>query len=161
MYAELGNLISQTHGVGLPVVVWAYTRGSGVPKGMETTADVCAYAVHIAAQLGADIIKCKPPATKGISLKANEKAYAGAGEWPFIQRVQHIIRSAFDGRVITIFFGGEKKDNEDDVLKKIRELAEGGGFGSTMGRNLFRREWAHTLDLANKIQEVYLAFANG
>jgi len=43
------------------VVVWSYPRGSGISKEGETGIDVVAYAAQIAAQLGADVIKVKPP----------------------------------------------------------------------------------------------------
>ena len=42
-------------------MVWAYPRGVGLSKDGETAVDVVAYAAQIAAQLGAHIIKVKPP----------------------------------------------------------------------------------------------------
>ena len=46
---------------GLAVVVWSYPRGSGISKEGETAIDVVAYAAQIAAQLGAHVVKVKPP----------------------------------------------------------------------------------------------------
>ena len=43
------------------MVVWSYPRGTGLSKEGETAIDIVAYAAHIAAQLGAHIIKVKPP----------------------------------------------------------------------------------------------------
>jgi class I fructose-bisphosphate aldolase len=45
------------------VVIWSYPRGSGLSKEGEAAIDVCGYAAHIAAQLGAHIIKVKLPST--------------------------------------------------------------------------------------------------
>jgi fructose-bisphosphate aldolase, class I len=56
-----GRLSLEAKSVGLPVVIWSYPRGSSISKEGETAVDVIAYAVQIAAQLGADIIKVKPP----------------------------------------------------------------------------------------------------
>ena len=41
--------------------MWSYPRGAGLSKEGETAIDVVAYAAQIAAQLGAHIIKVKPP----------------------------------------------------------------------------------------------------
>ena len=39
--------------VGLAVVMWSYPRGGKLDKAGETVLDVCAYAAHMAALLGA------------------------------------------------------------------------------------------------------------
>ena len=73
----------------------------------------CAYAAQIAAQLGAHIIKVKPP-TAHIEQDAAKKVYEKQ-EIPIgtlAERVRHVVQSAFDGRRIVIFSGGEAKDNE-------------------------------------------------
>ena len=42
-------------------MVWSYPRGSSLSKEGETALDVAAYAAHIAAELGAHVIKVKLP----------------------------------------------------------------------------------------------------
>src|SRR6185295_13336271 len=61
MYQDLRELTLEAKRKGLAVVVWSYPRGGGVSKAGETAIDVCAYAATIAAQLGAHIVKVKPP----------------------------------------------------------------------------------------------------
>src|ERR1700736_3193584 len=61
MYEELRELVLEAKEVGLPTVVWSYPRGGGVSKDGETAVDVVAYAAQLAAQLGAHVIKVKPP----------------------------------------------------------------------------------------------------
>src|SRR5919108_662607 len=61
MYSELRALAEEAKSYGLAVVVWSYPRGSGLSKEGETALDVTAYAAHIAAQLGAHVIKVKLP----------------------------------------------------------------------------------------------------
>src|SRR5512147_2552353 len=61
MYEVLAELTREAKACGLAVVVWSYPRGSGLSKEGETAIDVTAYAAQIAAQLGAHIIKVKPP----------------------------------------------------------------------------------------------------
>ena len=45
----------------MAVVIWSYPRGGNLSKDGETAIDVTAYAAHMAALLGAHIIKVKPP----------------------------------------------------------------------------------------------------
>jgi class I fructose-bisphosphate aldolase len=60
-YESLRQLTEEAKANGLVVVVWSYPRGEGVSKDGETAVDVAAYAAQIACQLGAHIVKVKPP----------------------------------------------------------------------------------------------------
>src|SRR4051794_26250808 len=60
-YENLRELILEAKDAGMPSVVWAYPRGAGLSKEGETAVDVAAYAAHISAELGAHVIKIKPP----------------------------------------------------------------------------------------------------
>ena len=71
---QIRELAEEAKRKGLAVVVWSYPRGSGISKEGETAIDVCAYAAQIAAQLGAHIIKVKPP-TAHIEQDAAKKVY--------------------------------------------------------------------------------------
>src|SRR5437763_2360682 len=71
---ELRELAEEAKSAGLAVVVWSYPRGPHLDKAGETALDICAYAAHMAALLGANIIKVKPP-TAHISLEAAKKTY--------------------------------------------------------------------------------------
>src|SRR3546814_5733401 len=56
---ELRELILEAKSVGLAAVVWSYPRGGSLSKDGETAMDVSAYAAHMAAMMGAHIIKVK------------------------------------------------------------------------------------------------------
>ena len=71
---ELRELAEEAKAAGLAVVVWSYPRGPALDKAGETAVDICAYAAHMAALLGAHIIKVKPP-TALVSLEAAKKIY--------------------------------------------------------------------------------------
>jgi class I fructose-bisphosphate aldolase len=155
MYAQIRALAEEAKRKGLAVVVWSYPRGSGISKKGETAVDVVAYAAQIAAQLGAHLIKVKPP-TDHIEQDAARKVYesekipvATLGD-----RVRHVVQSAFNGRRIVIFSGGEAK-GRDEVLNEIRAIAEGGGFGSIVGRNSFQRAKADGVALLHDIMDIY------
>ena len=155
MYAQIRALSEEAKRKGLAVVVWSYPRGSGISKKGETAIDVVAYAAQIAAQLGAHLIKVKPP-TEHIEQDAARKVYESekipVATLP--DRIRHVVQSAFNGRRIVIFSGGEAK-GRDDVLNEIRGIAEGGGFGSIVGRNSFQRAKADGVALLHDIMDIY------
>jgi class I fructose-bisphosphate aldolase len=155
-YEQLRELIREAKSVGLLAVVWAYPRGSGLTKKGETALDVVAYGAQIAAQLGAHLIKVKVPSAH-LELEAAKEVYE-AYQIPrdtIADRVRHVVQSAFDGRRIVIFSGGAKKDDEEAVLDEIRQIRDGGGFGSIIGRNVFQRERKDALRLLEQVVDIY------
>jgi class I fructose-bisphosphate aldolase len=72
--------------------------------------------------------------------------------------VRHVVQSAFNGRRIVIFSGGEAKGKEA-VLEEIRGIADGGGFGSIVGRNSFQRAKAEGIELLHEIMDIYAQHA--
>jgi class I fructose-bisphosphate aldolase len=154
-YESLRELILEAKAVGLPTVVWSYPRGAGLSKEGETAVDVAGYAAQIAAQLGAHIIKVKPP-KKHLEVKEAAAAFEKAGIpiETLSDRVKEVVRSAFNGRRIVIFSGGEAKGTEE-VLKEVSELAKGGASGSIMGRNAFQRPKAEAIKLLHDVMEIF------
>ncbi|WP_257303780.1 class I fructose-bisphosphate aldolase [Geothrix campi] len=154
-YEDLRELILEAKAVGLPTVLWAYPRGAGLSKEGETAVDVVAYAAHTAAQLGAHIIKVKPP--KNVIEQAEAKKVYEKYNIPTAtlkDRIAHVVQSAFNGRRIVIFSGGEAKGTEE-VLKEVAEIAAGGAFGSIMGRNAFQRPKAEALELLHAVMGIF------
>ena len=156
MYEKLQYLTQTAKEAGLAVVVWSYPRGSGITtKDGETSIDVVAYAAQIAAQLGAHIIKVKPP-TANIYQDEARKVYESEripiDTLP--NRIRHVIQSAFDGRRIVIFSGGPAKGKEA-ILQEIRDINAGGGFGSIIGRNSFQRPKTEAIELLQEIMKIY------
>src|SRR5499426_174856 len=125
MYQQCREMIAEAKDAGLASVVWSYPRGTDLSKEGETAVDVVAYAAQIAAQLGAHVIKVKPP-TQHIEQAEAKKAYEKAAVpiSTLTERVRHVVQSAFAGRRIVIFSGGEAK-GKDAVLAEIRGIAEG------------------------------------
>ncbi len=152
MYEQLRDAIREARRVGLPTVVWSYARGSMSKKG-ETAVDIIAYAAHIACQLGAHIVKVKPP-TELIEEDEARKHYEGIPHATLEERVRHVVQSSFDGRRIVIFSGGAAKGTEA-VLEEIRGIAAGGGYGSIVGRNAFQRPHDEAVRLLTDIMDIY------
>ncbi len=155
MYEEIRALIEEARAAGLPTVIWAYPRGSGLSKEGETAVDVVAYAAHIAAQLGAHMIKVKPP-TAHLEVDAAKKVYTERKVpiGTLAERVRHVVQSCFGGRRIVIFSGGEAKE-KSAILEEIRQINEGGGFGSIMGRNSFQRPKDEAIALLREVMAIY------
>lgn len=155
MYEALRDLIDEAREVGLPTVVWSYPRGSSLSKKGETAIDVVAYGAHIACQLGAHIVKVKP-ASDHLEQDAAKKVYEDRGIRikTVADRARHVVQSAFGGRRMVIFSGGEAK-KKDAVLDEVRGLAEGGGLGSIMGRNAFQRPRAEAIELLHEVMDIY------
>src|SRR5262249_835993 len=104
MYGQIRELTEEAKRKGLVVVVWSYPRGSGISKEGETAIDVVAYAAQIACQLGAHIVKVKPP-TAHIEQSAAKKVYEAEGikVATLADRVKHVVESSFGGRRVVIF----------------------------------------------------------
>jgi fructose-bisphosphate aldolase, class I len=156
MYDQLRTYAEEAKRNGLAVVVWSYPRGSSLSKDGETAIDVIGYAVQIAAQLGAHIIKVKLP-TAHIEQEAARKVY-DERHIPIAtqpDRVRHIVDCAFGGRRIVIFSGGAAIFEDDKLLDEIRSIQAGGGFGSIIGRNSFQRPKAEALHMLGAVMDIY------
>ncbi len=155
MMEEIAEMSREAKAYGLAVVIWSYPRGGNLTKNGETAMDICAYAAHMAALLGAHIIKVKPP-TDFLELEAAKKVYekekidisTGA------KRIAHVVQSCFAGKRIVVFSGGEAKDL-DGLYNEVRAIRDGGGNGSIIGRNTFQRPRAEALKMLEQIVSIY------
>ena len=155
MYEQIRELSAEARSVGLPTVMWSYPRGSGISKDGETALDVVAYGAQIACQLGAHIVKVKPP-TDRLEQKEARKVYDAEGIKldTLADRVRHVVDACFGGRRIVIFSGGAAKGDEA-VLEEVRGIAAGGAFGSIMGRNAFQRKKDDAVRLLGQVMEIF------
>jgi class I fructose-bisphosphate aldolase len=156
MYQQCREMIAECKASGLAAVVWSYPRGTSISKEGETAIDVIAYAAQIAAQLGAHVIKVKPP-TPHIEQAEAKKAYEKAAVpiSTLAERVRHVVQSAFNGRRIVIFSGGATKENDEAIFEECRAIRDGGGFGSIIGRNSFQRQKPRALEFLSTVMKIY------
>jgi class I fructose-bisphosphate aldolase len=157
MYQDLRELTLEAKRKGLVVVTWSYPRGAGLSKEGETAVDVAGYAAQIAAQLGAHIIKIKPP-TAHIEQPEAKKVFEkyGIPTRTLADRVRHCVQAAFNGKRLLIFSGGETRDSAG-LLADIKEMATGGAFGAIVGRNAFQRPRSEALELLQAVIDIYKA----
>jgi class I fructose-bisphosphate aldolase len=154
MVEEARELIAEAKSVGLAAVVWSYPRGGKLSKEGELALDVGAYAAHLAALIGAHIIKVKLP-TDHVEQADAKKAYEGFDASTQAKRVAHIMQAAFAGRRLVVFSGGAAK-GADAVTEDARAIRDGGGNGSIIGRNSFQRPREEALALLDRIIRIYL-----
>lgn len=155
MMEELRELTLEAKSKGVAVVVWSYPRGGMLTKAGETALDVCAYAAHHAALLGANIIKVKPP-TAELEQDEAKKVYEkyDIARSTMAERIAHVVQASFNGRRIVVFSGGNAKGTED-LMEEIREIRDGGANGSIIGRNTFQRPREEALALLDQIIKIY------
>ena len=154
-YEELRELSVEAKDYGLPTVLWSYPRGGVVSKDGELAVDIIAYGAHMAALLGAHVIKVKLP-TDYLENAEAKKVYQST-EIPIntlADRVRHVMQSTFNGRRIVVFSGGAAK-GEDAVFEDARAIRDGGGNGSIIGRNSFQRPREDALKLLDTLVKRY------
>src|SRR5271156_1534005 len=155
LYQQLREAAALAKENGLAVVVWSYPRGSSLSKAGETAMDVCGYAAHIAAELGAHIIKVKLPSAH-LEQEAARKVYEKE-KVPIAtltERVRNVVQCTFNGRRVVIF-SGVHTASDDAVYQEVYAIRDGGGFGSIIGRNSFQRKKEQALQFLDKIITIY------
>jgi class I fructose-bisphosphate aldolase len=157
MMEELRELTREAKAKGLAVIVWSYPRGGKVTD--ETAFDIVAYAAHMAALMGANVIKVKPPKDM-LDLADAKKVYEAEGidGSTLTKRIEHVMQCCFAGRRLVVFSGGDSTDTAS-FLQTVREIRDGGGSGSIVGRNAFRRPKAQAMELLDEICKIYLGEA--
>ncbi len=155
MLEEVREMISEAKSYGLATVVWSYPRGGELSKNGENALDVIAYAAHMAALMGANIIKVKPP-IDALEVEAAAKVYEAnkVARTSLSERIAHIMQASFDGRRLVVFSGGAGK-SEGDRLDEVKAIRDGGGNGSIIGRNTFQRPRGEALKLLEQVIDIY------
>lgn len=155
MMEEISQMIEEAKSKGIAAVVWSYPRGEAITKAGELAIDVSSYAAHMAALLGAHIVKVKL-ATADLMQDEAAKVYKSEKIKIKTQadRVADVVNSCFNGRRLVVFSGGSKK-GANDVYDDARAIRDGGGNGSIIGRNTFQRERGEALEMLGKLIEIY------
>jgi len=154
MFEEIRELAHEAKSCGLAVIIWSYARGN-VTKDGETALDVISYGAHMAALLGAHIIKVKLP-TQHLEMPEAKQQYVQHQIKidTLVDRVRHVKQCCFNGRRLVVFSGGETKDAQG-VLEDAKAIKAGGGNGSIIGRNCFQRPRLEAMDLLEKLIKIY------
>ncbi|WP_172326781.1 class I fructose-bisphosphate aldolase [Mangrovicoccus sp. HB161399] len=155
MMEEIVAMRKEAAAKGVATVIWSYPRGEGITKDGETAIDVAAYAAHMAALLGAHVIKIKLSTDHLMQAEA-KKVYEEKkiDISTMAARVKHCVDASFNGRRLIVFSGGASK-GADAVYDDARAIRDGGGNGSIIGRNSFQRSREDALDMLGKLVDIY------
>ncbi|MBY0501760.1 MAG: class I fructose-bisphosphate aldolase [Alphaproteobacteria bacterium] len=154
MLEELRELTEEAKSCGLAVVVWSYARGN-MSKSGETALDTISYGAHVAALMGAHIIKVKLPTDYLENMDAKKEYIAHKIDLSNQRaRVGHVVQACFMGRRLVVFSGGVEKDLKG-VYEDARAIRDGGGNGSIIGRNAFRRPREEAMQMLDTLVKIY------
>lgn len=144
-----GEVRRECERLGMPLVVWAYPRGRAIEaKGGKGTLYAADYAARVAEEMGADVVKLHEPEPTN---EACPEPYRSLRE-PAAARTRRVVRSA--GRVLVLFSGGEKDDNDAAVLRKLRFYMDCGAAGVMFGRNMWLRPFEEGLALTRAAHRI-------
>jgi fructose-bisphosphate aldolase, class I len=150
----LGKVRQDCDRYGMPLVVWAYPRGSAVAKkGGQNSFYAIDYAARMAMEQGADVVKLNMPK---IDPDKDKDAPAPYNEMDVTQEeaVRQVVESA--GRSLVVLSGGSKID-DDQLLGQTRMIMEAGGSGVIYGRNVWQRSHTEAQDILEQIKEIMLS----
>ena len=147
-FAQYRQVRADAEKFGIPLIVWAYPRGSAVDaKGGKDSFYAIDYASRTASELGADVVKVNfPNATKRSGVKSEYDRDFGEQE-----AVNAVVRSA--NRSLVLLSGGEKSGDEG-VVEKARMSMEAGATGLIFGRNVWQREHDESLKFVEKLRDL-------
>jgi fructose-bisphosphate aldolase, class I len=138
---------------GMPLVIWAYPRGSAVAaKGGQNSYYAIDYAARMAMEMGADVVKLNYPKPDPDKDKDAPAPY-NEGGFSEEEMVSSVVASA--GRSLVVLSGGSKID-DDKLLDQTRQIMQAGGSGVIYGRNVWQREHSAAIDIIEQIKELML-----
>jgi fructose-bisphosphate aldolase, class I len=150
---EYGKVRQECERFGMPLVVWAYPRGRGIEtKGGRGTLFAQDYAARVAEELGADVVKLHEPTPDA---GASPEPYRSLRE-DAAARLRRVVRSA--GKVMVLFSGGVKQDDDAAVLRKVKLYVDCGATGVMFGRNMWLRDFDGALALTRRVHAILHRF---
>jgi predicted phospho-2-dehydro-3-deoxyheptonate aldolase len=100
---------------GMPLLAMMYTRGHKVKN--EYDVNLVKHAARVGAELGADIVKV---------------VYTGSAE-----SFREVVEGCF---VPVVIAGGEKMENDEDIVEMVKGAMSAGAAGVSIGRNVFQHK---------------------
>lgn len=162
---EISAAFERAHELGMVTVLWAYLRNPAFKKdGVDyhASADLTGQANHLAATIGADIVKQKMAENNG-GFKAigfshtDERVYSTLTTDSPIDLVRYQLANCYMGRAGLINSGGASGNNDlADAVRTAVINKRAGGMGLILGRKAFKKSMKDGVALINAVQDVYL-----
>lgn len=162
---EISAAFERAHELGMVTVLWAYLRNPAFKKNSvdyHASADLTGQANHIAATIGADIVKQKMAENNGGYTAVgfgytDERVYSKLTTENPIDLVRYQLANCYMGRAGLINSGGAAGQN--DLTESVRTAVinkRAGGMGLILGRKAFKKSMKEGVALINAVQDVYL-----
>lgn len=162
---EISAAFERAHELGMVTVLWAYLRNPAFKKdGVDyhASADLTGQANHLAATIGADIVKQKMAENNG-GFKAigfshtDERVYSTLTTDNPIDLVRYQLANCYMGRAGLINSGGASGNNDlADAVRTAVINKRAGGMGLILRRKAFKKSMKDGVALINAVQDVYL-----
>lgn len=162
---EISAAFERAHELGMVTVLWAYLRNPAFKKdGVDyhASADLTGQANHLAATIGADIVKQKMAENNG-GFKAigfshtDDRVYSTLTTDNPIDLVRYQLANCYMGRAGLINSGGASGNNDlADAVRTAVINKRAGGMGLILGRKAFKKSMKDGVALINAVQDVYL-----
>ena len=147
-FAQFRRIREDAQRYGMPLVVWAYPRGSAVEaRGGRDSFYAVDYAARTASELGADVVKVNFPHPEKQSGVKEPYLEDFSGQ----QAIDAVVRSA--NRTLLLVSGGSRGGDEA-MLEKARQSMEAGATGLIWGRNVWQRQHDESLRFAARLREI-------
>ena len=147
-FAQYRTIRADAERFGMPLVVWAYPRGSAIEaKGGKDSFYAVDYAARVASELGADVVKVNfPHPDKRDAVKPPyEEIFSPQ------QAIDGVVRSA--NRTLVLVSGGERA-GDDAMYRKAEQAMDAGGLGLIFGRNVWQRGYDESLAFVDGLKEI-------
>ncbi|MET9273573.1 fructose-bisphosphate aldolase [Kribbella sp. NPDC003557] len=147
-FAQYRTIRADAERLGMPLVVWAYPRGSAIEaKGGKDSFYAVDYAARVAGELGADVVKVNfPHPGKRDNVKPPyEEIFTPQ------QAIDGVVRSA--NRTLVLVSGGERS-GDDAMYRKAEQAMDAGGLGLIFGRNVWQRGYDESLAFVDGLKEI-------
>ena len=163
---EISEAFAHAHELGMVTILWAYLRNNAFKKdGVDyhASADLSGQANHLAATIGADIVKQKQATNNGgykaIGFgKTHPLVYDKLTSDHPIDLTRYQVANCYMGRTGMINSGGASGEN--DLAQAVRTAVinkRAGGMGLISGRKAFQKPMDEGIELLHAIQDVYLS----
>ena len=162
---EVAQAFAMAHEMGMATILWCYLRNPAFKVGSvdyHVSADLTGQANHLAATIGADIVKQKQATVNGgytaIGFgKTDKRVYSELTTDHPIDLTRYQVANCYMGRIGLINSGGASGASDfPDAVKTAVINKRAGGMGLISGRKAFQRPMAEGVKLLNAIQDVYL-----
>jgi len=141
MFGQAARIVQEAHRQGLITVIWMYPRGKAVADKDEDNIHLIAGGAGVALCLGADFVKVNYPYNLAHCQKvAND--------------FKEVVNAA--GRTKVICIGGTKKHEKQFLKCLYDQIHVSGTEGNAIGRNIYQRELAEAIRMANAVSAVSL-----